>query len=204
MFSFISALSLLLFVAVCVLWGRSYLVADVVSWRSGDPAGAQGWYDATSARGVICFQCQSHAFEGRLPPSGVRMEYQTAWNEGWFREDPAAVAGLTNTRWWNRRGFAFARERQQWPGAYGMASVQRRLFVAVPHWLLVLAAAVLPALWLIQARRGRWRRRRRWERDGLCRSCGYDLRATPGRCPECGVATLSPTSGGAAREWSGR
>ena len=55
--------------------------------------------------------------------------------------------------------------------------------VAVPHWFVVLTTALLPMRWA-------WRRiaagRRR--RAGRCVRCGYDLRATPGRCPECGTA----------------
>jgi hypothetical protein len=53
--------------------------------------------------------------------------------------------------------------------------------LAVPGWLVPLLFALLPGSRLL-----RTYRLRRAERRGRCPDCGYDLRATPARCPECG------------------
>jgi hypothetical protein len=52
----------------------------------------------------------------------------------------------------------------------------------VPHWVVPPVFAALPMAYL-------WRRSRdqRRSRTGLCPTCGYDLRASPERCPECGA-----------------
>jgi hypothetical protein len=59
--------------------------------------------------------------------------------------------------------------------------------VGVSHWLLALLLLLAPAL-----RVNRIRKFRRGRRLGLCPACGYDLRATPDRCPECGHAADRP------------
>jgi hypothetical protein len=55
-------------------------------------------------------------------------------------------------------------------------------FFAVPHWAIAVPLAAA-AGW------GWWagRRRSRREKAGRCLRCGYDLRASGERCPECGT-----------------
>jgi hypothetical protein len=61
----------------------------------------------------------------------------------------------------------------------------RALFVTAPPWMPIAALGLLPAVRLSLAG-GRTLRHRRRSARGLCPACGYDLRATPDRCPECG------------------
>jgi hypothetical protein len=53
--------------------------------------------------------------------------------------------------------------------------------IAVPYWFLTLMTAVFSILAV------RHRRRASRIHDGHCVACGYDLRASPERCPECGT-----------------
>ncbi len=59
-------------------------------------------------------------------------------------------------------------------------------FLQAPYWSLMLVFFILPA-----RRVARYGQRLLWRQRGLCFRCGYDLRATPNRCPECGWARVT-------------
>jgi len=63
----------------------------------------------------------------------------------------------------------------------GFGFFRQKVFsgVFVPHWFIAVAFLTLPlALRLSRSRSS--------TRAGVCPTYGYDLRATPDRCPECG------------------
>jgi predicted RNA-binding Zn-ribbon protein involved in translation (DUF1610 family) len=55
--------------------------------------------------------------------------------------------------------------------------------IDMPYWSIAGAWAVMPCLKLAS-----WRINRSRRLNGMCQSCGYDLRASKDRCPECGTA----------------
>jgi len=57
--------------------------------------------------------------------------------------------------------------------------------IFVPHWMPA-ALFILPPLAWAALRLRRLAVRRLRMRQGQCLACGYDLRASTGRCPECG------------------
>ena len=58
------------------------------------------------------------------------------------------------------------------------------VFFSLPCWLAAGVAGVLPVIWLAERFRAPGR-----APGVVCMTFGYDLRATPGRCPECGTLT---------------
>lgn len=60
------------------------------------------------------------------------------------------------------------------------------VWVGLPYWFVCLLTAPWPVLGVRRIRR-RWRQLLRIE-QGLCGQCGYDLRGSRDRCPECGAA----------------
>ena len=178
LFTLCAAASLLLCVAACGLWVRSYRPGDAVSydrrgrWSAHDRAGL------TLARGHVIV--------------GVT-ENWTAAPEGWRRRDlsPAEAEGvgyMVPRGAWNAAGFWYERGVRT-AGPFG--PVHRPYWwAAFPLWAPTVVTAICPAVWL--AARVRARRR---TAAGLCPACGYDLRATPGRCPECGTVATAARPG---------
>jgi hypothetical protein len=155
--------SLLLGTATALLWLRSHRTTDAVWWHVGQRRGA-----VMSYRGWLVFSTC------RVGPSHSEASISLHAYPTW-RVDAQWPYDYQGTR--RRAFFGFAVT-----SGGPMSSPREYVGVQGPHAFLV-AVLLLPAAWVAWS----WRRRRRARRGGLCGQCGYDLRASDTRCPECGT-----------------
>lgn len=170
MFNGLAAGSALLLAATCVLWVRSYRREDAVPFTR----------------------------------QGVRWELVST--SGRFALDNAPQQAVERRQWWQNVSVAqsdYDAHLATWNGYNGAPDTKgQRLWQSYQHAALmpqvrtppirhslpyyIPFAATLPLPILASLRLTHTRRLRHRRKQGRCLDCGYDLRATPGRCPECG------------------
>jgi hypothetical protein len=208
----LTLLSLLLCVAVCVLWVRSYWVFDRVSattvgkrhWGVYSAAGTLSmrrcwpWPEARPLRWAVSrpgdLVPRDHVSPDmpplRMPADGWHVAFVDAYPVPVGDYDGPLGRGI-DWRWWKIKGHSGPAAFHSWsitPQYVPDGTCERLSF---PHWLLG-ATAAAPAIVLTAARLPFWLRARRRRAAGLCVRCGFDLRATPERCPECGRMATPP------------
>ena len=161
-----------LLVGACAGWGAAlWAGVGVGSWRlvtvNGPRAGVVVGGDALSLVVAVRWGWPSRE-----------------WMEREALRAPGEPAGnrLESAEW--PTGFRIVLGERRWNGNDRITV--RHAGVALPWWYLLLLGVAPP---LVRGWR-RWsplRRADRWRLAGQCARCGYDLRATPGRCPECGA-----------------
>ncbi len=152
-------------VVLSVFWVRSQWRSDTV-YRQATP---QAWSIASNDGGITL----------------GRRNYDGLWlRDANWRYQSGTVTGIGyGMQRWRFAGFARG-DIQSSFGTGELAYKFRDDYWTVPYWILVLVASAYPAFWIVGCIRRRVARVR--VERGQCPSCGYDLRASPARCPECG------------------
>ena len=168
-----------LFTFVVALVSLAACAASVVYWGLSYTRTGGGWH-ATYGDGSLCLFYMDPDTAG--PYATDAFEHAPDHTGWWVWQNivahgtPTADLRAAGFRW--RTGSA---DRFLFEGGDGSRRFGYRL-LQVPFWSLTLATAVLP---LIVFARSKVRRRRRSKH--ACVECGYDLRGSPGACPECGT-----------------
>jgi hypothetical protein len=154
---------------VAAFWVRSYWVVDTFSWSSTSE-------DHLLASGGGRLVYADANWPNRRVAVTLRHDRTARAAAMWF-ERPAHTDGF--------RIMGFEYSASILP--YNTGTIYLSFYL--PPWRLiaipyggVLALSLLPLLSVP----GGWARRKRRRKRGLCVRCGYDLRASVGRCPECG------------------
>jgi hypothetical protein len=185
LFTIAAAVSALICATTLMLWVHSYWREDGVGWHSYHFAN-----DRARMRSAF-----AHSASGRLWIEAARQDVTTvpgtyagptsgsqsgfSWHSGRTRP-PRFLQDF----FYDRSGFAFEGYWNRQNTGSNFTDIESGFTLVLPHWFVAVLSVILPDLWW----RGKKRRLRQHRlAHKLCVTCGYDLRATPDRCPECGA-----------------
>lgn len=177
--------SLAIFFVTGVLWLRDLKAHDsvVLQWarRCDDGGLDRRGISVASSHGRIAIEVSHRVYH----PANERFDqldqfvadHQLCWMDG------KAYLGAEMPRPYLLNGRPF-QAYHIWNGYYSFPWSSRG--ITMPDWFILMIGAAYPAT-RVSRLLSTARRRRRFQL-GLCVRCGYDLRATPDHCPECGLA----------------
>jgi hypothetical protein len=189
---------LLLLVMTAFMWYRSLGTMDFVEIKYMqepiEPFHRARWTFESVAGGVSLWRGREGPFVGEeAPPSFVRSDATSEYHS-WERRhsDAYPTRPFLVPCYVNFLGIQIGEyHAPPSPSPFYPTVFDDAVSVTMPYWLLALLFAT-PLILLIVGPQRSWLRAARRKKLGLCLHCGYDLRGTTGRCPECG--THRPTA----------
>jgi len=193
-------ISMMLFLTVLLVWLRSFRIDEELVWTGGH---SNSWrrYEFLSANHGIRLGFLERTLTS-APPQDERNQNYIAEDHGlkYSRNtarsawDPVALDSgrsgvVPGDHFWQWHQFAY------YSGQFRSSGAQITMrYLRFPHILLILILALPVGIAIISIIRRK--RSRSGQIQTLCAKCGYDLRATPNRCPECGAqSVLRPDNG---------
>jgi hypothetical protein len=193
-FGFFAGASTVLLVACLSMWLRSHWSADYLGCLLAPESDRAGWGYFHSDSGGMLVGSSNYRVDKPYTVTAGHLSREASGKYPVMRAPMASMETMQKFARFRRWGFGAWLAYDPYP----MMVFQEidRPYIAAPYWFLTICTIPLPALWVRRSLRRS--RERKGFQTGICIQCGYDLRASPNRCPECGEVVSKPSSAGSA------